>query len=126
MEAPKSPVEVVQALNRAWREEDASALAALLMPEVIVLTSSLEVAAEGREKTVESYLAFAREGRVKTFEEYDWREYIVGPTAVAAYRYRIEYERDGRWAQDQGNEVFWLLANGSSWWAACRLALFSG
>ena len=113
-------------MNRAWREEDASALAALLMPELIVLTSALELVADGREKTVESYLAFAREGRVKAFEEYDWREHIVGQTAVVAYRYRIEYERDGRRAQDQGSEVFWLLANGSSWWAVCRIALFSG
>ena len=126
MDSPMSPTEAIQTLNRAWRQEDAPALAALLRPDVIILTAALEVMAEGREETMESYLAFAREARVFTFDEYDWREHVVDQAAIVAYRYRIDYERADERRQDDGTEMFWLVNDGSSWRIACRVLLFSG
>ncbi len=123
MELRSRPADVIRALNHAWRTCDAEALAALLTPEVIVLTAAFDVVAEGREKTVESYISFAREARVLEFEEYDWNEHVLARIAIVTYRYRIEYQRADEHSQDRGNEMFVLVDDSSSWRASCRLLL---
>ena len=117
------PLELVQAINEAWREgRAAEALPELFAEEAVIVGPDLSRLAEGRTACVETYVKFAGDVDLVEFDEFDHRVDAFGPTAVVDYAYRAVYRRDGEELTDFGRDVILAVETEHGWRAAWRMA----
>jgi ketosteroid isomerase-like protein len=72
---------------------------------------------------VRSYRDFCRDARVHDFGTEDLRVDVVADTAVASYRFRIDYEYGGHRLQEEGREVQVMVREAGAWRSVWRTIL---
>ncbi len=113
-------VRIVRAINAAWVHGDAGEMADYLDERMVIVQPGFEQRLVGRQACVESYRAFASQAAIGRYDEGEVTVEVRGDTAIASYRYVIEYEIDGETYHDVGHDVFVLMGGDGGWRAVWR------
>ncbi len=117
------PIEVLTAVNRAWREGRLDDLRSFLHPDAVIVGPDLAPLGRGRDACVESYAQFLAAATVHQFDESRIRLDVYGHAAVVGYDHRIRYDMDGVAHDERGSEVLLLVRHDETWQVAWRLVL---
>jgi hypothetical protein len=94
-----------------------------LDPEVVLVQPGFSGRTEGRDAAIESYREFVNSAAIHAYEETDLSIDVRGHTAVATYRFEIDYELDGKAVHETGHDLFVFDRFGTRWRAVWRLLL---
>ncbi|MGZ3681124.1 MAG: nuclear transport factor 2 family protein [Ktedonobacterales bacterium] len=111
---------IVRAINAAWVHGNAGEMADYLDERMVIVQPGFEERLMGREACVESYREFANHAAIRQYDEGEVTVEVRGDTAIASYRYGIEYEMDGETYHDAGHDVFVLMHGDGGWRAVWR------
>ncbi|HEX8037485.1 MAG TPA: nuclear transport factor 2 family protein [Ktedonobacterales bacterium] len=111
---------IVGAINAAWVHGNAGEMAEYLDEGMVIVQPGFEEQVVGREACVESYREFASHAAIRQYDEGEVTVDVRGDTAIASYRYAIEYEMDGETYHDAGHDVFVLMRGDGGWHAVWR------
>lgn len=117
-EAAAAVLETVAAINTSWRAGRWDELGHHLHPEMVVLAPDGSQRLESREASIASYREFLEAAEILDYRESDHTVDLVGPTAVAVYRFDITYAMDGAELRDRGRDLFVFQRGGDGAWRA--------
>jgi ketosteroid isomerase-like protein len=116
-------VEVVRRVNDSWLSGDVEAMSSDLHESVVFAPPEPGARLEGREDAVGSYRDFTSSALIEAFTERDLTVDVVGGTAVATYRYELDWEADGEGHHDIGRDLLVLTRDGDRWLIAWRTTI---
>jgi len=116
--------ETLNAINRAWRQQDFSAMEALFDKDVVMKGPGMKEFGRGREAVIQSYVQFMAQSRVVEYEESNQAIDVWGDVAAATYDWAMTYEQKGRTSSDKGHDMFVFRRQSTGWVAVLRLILF--
>lgn len=115
--------DVVEKINQAWIDGHPESLKDLFHEDVIIRTSEFKIAGQGRDACVQSYVDFVSVARIIDVKITDPEVDAFGATAMAGYRFDIQYELEGKEHRDIGRDIFMLVKKAGQWKAAWRLLM---
>jgi ketosteroid isomerase-like protein len=115
--------QILKDINRAWTGGNPDELNQHFHDDMIIAQPGFGIRGEGRNACVESYKQFAGMANVQNLKESEMVILVWGDTAVASYRFDIEYELEGQSHQDAGYDLFVLARQGGKWLAVWRTIL---
>jgi ketosteroid isomerase-like protein len=97
--------DIVREINEAWLERRPADLARFLHDDIVIAPPSFQGHVQGRQAAVDSYEQFTAAATVHAadFDEADVRTW--GDTAVATYRFTLDYAMGGAHNHDTGWDV---------------------
>jgi len=112
--------DIVREINEAWLERRAADLARFLHDEIVIAPPGFQNHVRGRQAAVDSYEQFAAAATVHAadFDEPEVR--MWGDTAVATYRFALDYALGGARTQDTGWDVLVLRRAAGTWQVVWR------
>lgn len=120
-ESPEQEVRgVLAAIRTAWTSGRPDDLHGHFHPEMVILRPDFASRVEGREACVETFREFLRRAVVRRYDEHDLMVDVRGATAVATFRFEIEYELAGAVHHETGHDLFVLTRDDGRWLAVWR------
>jgi ketosteroid isomerase-like protein len=112
--------EIVREINEAWVERRPADLARFLDDQIVVAPPGFQGQVKGRQAALDSYDQFAAAATVHAadFDEPDVQAW--GDTAVAIYRFTLDYATGGARNQDTGWDVLVLRRTAGTWQVVWR------
>lgn len=107
-------------INSAWLEGRTSDLTEFFHPEMVTVSSDFQLRMKGRKGCIQSYEDFLAQAKVSKFRESDHVVDIWENTAVASYRYSVQYEMGGALQHDTGRDTFVFTLQDGRWVAVWR------
>jgi ketosteroid isomerase-like protein len=120
-----SAIEVVDAINTAWRTGRVDDLAAHFDPAAVIVGPGFQPLARGAEACVASYRDFLRVSIVHDYRQSALAVHESDDVAVVTFGWEMEYEQGGRRSRESGTDLFVLRRHGDGWlavWRAVTLA----
>lgn len=111
---------LVRSINEAWRNERLGELAGYLHDGMVMVFPGFSGRCAGKVACIDSYRAFARQAEVRSYDEDEVSIDLWDRTAVATYRFRIEYDMGGRTHRDEGRDVLVFNRGDDGWQAVWR------
>jgi ketosteroid isomerase-like protein len=102
-------------INRAWRTGRVEEMVEAFHDDVVVVQPGFGTRVSGREACVGSYAEFAAAARVHAYDESEHAVDVWGDTAVATYRFRIEYEIEGKTYLETGQDLLVFIRTSDGW-----------
>jgi hypothetical protein len=112
--------EVLRVINKAWVEGRPDDVEEWVRDDIVMAFPGFEGRSEGGESFVEGYREFLSQASILAFRELDVSIDVWGETAVASYRFEIEYEMAGESHRDSGHDVFVFTREPEGWRAVWR------
>ncbi|MFO7769366.1 MAG: nuclear transport factor 2 family protein [bacterium] len=119
-------IRAIRTTNEAWTSGEIERVQKLFHPAAVHVSPDFTRRVEGREAIVRSYEDFTRQAVTREFEEFDHSVDLFGDSAVATYRFRVTYERNGEARRVEGSEILVFRRMGQGWQAIWRTQLPSG
>lgn len=107
-------------INDAWRQGRHEELGQVFAENMVIEKPGFTERIEGREACAESYGHFMDHATVLHFEAADPVIDVWGDTALASYRFEIEYKAAGPVHRDAGRDVFVFARQENQWRAVWR------
>ena len=115
MPTPENAVRaVIRRMNAAWLDGRLDAVSACLAPGVVVVAPDGARVA-GRAAVVDSFRAYLLAATTHRFEERGLWVDVIGSTAVARLRFRVQYETEGRVYDEEGEDLLVLAEAEGAW-----------
>ena len=114
---------ILKSINAAWTKGHLDDLDKYFHEDMIIAQPGFGIRGEGKNACVDSYREFAGMASIQGLSESEHVVLVWGDTAVASYRFEIEYELDGQAHQDTGYDLFVFTRQGGAWLAAWRTIL---
>jgi uncharacterized protein (TIGR02246 family) len=111
---------VLRAINAAWTGGDAEAMRQYLDERIVMAQPGFEERLVGRQACIESYEDFARQARVHSYVESQTTVDVMGDTAVASYRFAIDYAMGDKQHHEAGHDLFVFARSDGRWRAVWR------
>ena len=92
--------QILKDINEAWTKGNTDDLNKYFHEDMIIAQPGFGIHGDGRNACVDSYKEFAAMASVQGLRESEHIVLVWGDTAVASYRFDIEYELDGQTHQD--------------------------
>lgn len=118
-------VEVVAAINAAWRTGKVDGLADYFDPAAMIVGPGYQPLARGAEACAASYRDFLRASVVHEYHQSDLRVHEVGGVAIVTFDWEMEYEQGGRRSRAAGSDLFVLRPVDEGWRAVWRAVTFA-
>jgi ketosteroid isomerase-like protein len=118
-------VEVVEAINSAWRTGRTDDLATYFAPDMVIVGPGYQPLVRGVEACVASYRDFLRASVVHHYHQSEVSVHEVGEVAVVTYRWEMDYEQGGQRSREAGTDLFVLRREGERWQAVWRAVTFA-
>ena len=112
--------ETLDAINAAWREGRLDELDDLLRPDVIYVAPGFSARLEGRDACIASYRDFLAAAEVHDYAADPPTVELFGNTAIATYRFEIDYSVAGQRSRESGHDLFVFTRDDGRWRAAWR------
>ena len=106
---------VVAGISTAWRAGRISELHDFFADDVVLIAPGARARVQGRVAVVETYREFAENTATQDYRELALALDVFGDTAVATYRYEIEWTRDGAQNKEAGSDVLVLSRRAGKW-----------
>jgi hypothetical protein len=114
---------ILKAINRAWTSGDTDDLSKYFHEDMIIAQPGFGIRGEGRSACVDSYKGFAGMASINALRESEHMVLVWGDTAVASYKFDVEYEMDGQSHRDAGYDLFVFTRLEGAWLAVWRTIL---
>jgi len=118
-----SPVEVVEAINAAWRTGRTDDLASSFAPEMLIVGPGYLPLAHGSDACIASYRDFLRASVTHEYSQSEVTVHEVSDLAVVTYRWEMDYEQRGRRSREEGTDLFVLRREADRWRAVTFAAV---
>ena len=115
--------QILKDINEAWTKGNTDDLNKYFHEDMIIAQPGFGIHGDGRNACVDSYKEFAGMASVQGLRESEHIVLVWGDTAVASYRFDIEYELDGQSHQDAGYDLFVFTRQDGNWLAVWRTIL---
>lgn len=112
--------EVVRAINEGWTGGRYHELGRYFHPEMVLALPGFEQRIEGRARIIDSYRDFGETSTLHAFEAKVPRVDVVGPTAVAATDFTIDYALEGARYRESGTDLLVLHRSPAGWQVVWR------
>lgn len=106
---------VVAGISTAWRTQRISELHDFFADDCVLIAPGARARIQGRVAVVETYREFAENTASQDYRELDLVVDVFAGTAVATYRYEIQWSRDGAQFKEAGTDVL-VLSRGDGKW----------
>lgn len=116
----------VREVNQAWIKGEFDVLNALVDPEIVLVTPGFGERVRGSDAYVSGHRDFVENAVIHDFAEHDIDVDVVGDSAVATYRYELDYERSGTRYNSSGRDLYVFRSVAGKWVAAWRTILEIG
>lgn len=116
-------VNVLRAINAAWTKGNTGELNKYFHEDMVIAQPGFGIHGEGRAACVNSYMEFADMASIQELKESQHVVLVWGGTAVASYKFEIDYEIDGQSHQDAGYDLFVFTREKGTWVAVWRTVL---
>jgi ketosteroid isomerase-like protein len=116
-------VQILKTINAAWTTGNTADLGKYFHEDMVIAQPGLGIHGEGKGACVDSYMEFAGMASIEKLEETQHVVLVWGDTAVASYKFDIEYELDGHSHQDAGYDLFVFNRTKGTWLAVWRTIL---
>lgn len=107
-------------INSAWLEGRTGELEQFFHPDMVTVSSDFQLRLKGRQGCIQSYDDFLTLAKIRNFKESDHVVDLWENTAVASYRYSMQYEIAGEVCLDTGRDTFVFSLQGDRWLAVWR------
>jgi ketosteroid isomerase-like protein len=118
-------VEVVGAINAAWRTGQTDDLATHFAPDMVIVGPGYVPLARGAAACVASYRDFLQASVVHDFRQSNLSAHVTGDVAVVTYGWEMDYEQGGQRSREVGTDLFVLRQEGGRWQAVWRAVTFA-
>jgi len=112
--------QILATINDAWRQGHPEELEQVFAEDMIIEKPGFNERIEGREACAKSYGHFMDHATVLHFEAEEPAVDVWGDTALASYRFEIEYKAAGPVHRDAGRDVFVFTRREGRWRAVWR------
>jgi uncharacterized protein (TIGR02246 family) len=106
---------VVAGISTAWRGKRISELHDFFADDVVLVVPGNRGRVVGRASVVETYREFAENTTTQDYRELDLHVDVFGETAIATYRYEIQWTREDQLLTEGGSDVLVLSRRGGKW-----------
>lgn len=115
--------EAVRSINRAWLGSRFDELETFVHPDIVLATPGVGERVRGGETYVAGHRDFVEGATIFDFSEDEIEVDLVDDTAVATYRYEIEYEHAGQRYRSTGRDLYVFRRLEGRWIAVWRTML---
>jgi ketosteroid isomerase-like protein len=113
----------VRLINEAWTSGSPDAMRRVLDPDVVFVRPRFVGRETGSEAAIGSYREFISRAQMRRYAESDLVIDVRGHTAVATYRWEVDYRMGELDHHETGRDLFVLERSGSGWKLVWRLLL---
>ncbi|MFH1943285.1 MAG: nuclear transport factor 2 family protein [bacterium] len=116
-------IEIEQALkniNSAWSKGRFEELEKYIHKDFIIAQPGFQHRGVGRETCIQSYRDFVSNATIHDFKESDFTIDIWGETAVASYRFEMDWEMNDKHFQESGHDLYVFIQKNNQWQAVWR------
>lgn len=115
--------QAVRDVNQAWINARYERLRELIDPDIVLATPGFGERVHGAEAYLSGHREFVESATIHSFAEDEIDVDILGSSAVATYRYRLDYERSGQRYESTGRDLFVFESTDGRWRAMWRTIL---
>jgi hypothetical protein len=112
--------EIIRQINQSWKEGHTERLKNYFHERMIIVSPDLKILGEGRDVCIKSYSDFLTQAKVKKYNESKPDVLVWGNTAVALYKYNVNWEMSGKSYEESGKDLFIFTFEGGKWLAVWR------
>ncbi|MBN1223985.1 MAG: nuclear transport factor 2 family protein [Candidatus Aminicenantes bacterium] len=114
---------ILKGINDAWINGHTEDLAEFFHEDIVVTGPGFRGGGTGRKACVASYEEFINIADIKDVKESELSINVWNDTAVAHYKFEIDYEIAGKDYHDSGYDLFVFARNEGKWLAVWRTIL---
>lgn len=114
---------VVRAITDAWRGGRYEDLERYFHPEMVLAMPGFVERIDGRAPIIDSYRDFGAKATMHGFEAGEPQVDRVGPTAISAMDFEIDYEYEGTRSREAGTDLLVLQRDEEGWRVVWRTVL---
>jgi ketosteroid isomerase-like protein len=112
--------ETLTRINQAWTQGHPEDLEKYFHEDMVIAAPGFRGGGKGKATCVASYARFAERATMKNFEESEHAIDVWGDTAVAVYRFQLDYEMEGSERTESGYDVYVFTRQDGKWLAVWR------
>jgi len=105
----------LQHINNAWTQGHLTELGKYFHDNMVIQGPGFHDAIKGKRNCVKHYEDFSTHTNIISFKD---SEYVIncwGSTAVASYKFDIEFEADGNTREESGHELYTFVEEANVW-----------
>ncbi|MBI3845468.1 MAG: nuclear transport factor 2 family protein [Planctomycetes bacterium] len=111
---------IVRAINVAWTKGRPKDVGRYFHPDVVFVAPGFRGTVRGRAACVKSFVEFCRVATVRRFRTMAASVDAIVATAVASYRFEIDYEIGGKRCSESGHDLWVFERRRGKWRAVWR------
>ena len=111
----KNVENILRSINKSWSEGRSQDLAHYFHDDMIIQGPGLQDTIKGQHNCIKHYEGFASHSNFKDFKSSDYTVNVWDNTAIASYRFDIEFEADGEIRKESGHELYSFLREDDEW-----------
>lgn len=115
--------QLLKKINEAWVNGRSEELEEYFHEDIVIAQAGLQPRGTGKKACVDSYKEFIRHANILGLKESDHYIGVWGDTAVASYKFEIDYEINGAEHHDSGVDLFVFARQRGNWRAVWRTIL---
>ncbi|UCC39332.1 MAG: nuclear transport factor 2 family protein [Candidatus Aminicenantes bacterium] len=112
--------ELLSNISKAWTKGHPEELEGFFHEEMVITGPGFKGGGRGKSECVKSYKDFITHATIREVKESEHMIDVWGSTAVASYRFEIDYEVGGERHNDAGHDLFVFAREGGKWLAVWR------
>jgi ketosteroid isomerase-like protein len=114
---------ILKNITAAWAGGHPGKLQEYFHDDMVIAQPGLGVRGRGKRACVDSYRQFIGQATIRGIKECDHHIDAWGDTAVASYRFEIDYRMGGQEHHDSGVDLFVFIRQEGTWLAVWRTIL---
>lgn len=114
-QAEKDIENAVREINKSWTQGQLNELEKYFHSDMVIQGPGFQSSIKGNRNCVKHYEDFSTHTRIKNYTDSDYIVNVWDKTAVASYKFDIEFESDGEIRKESGREVYTFLREGDAW-----------
>ena len=115
--------QLIKKINQTWLKGRPQELKAYFHPDIQFAGLNLEIMGSGRQVCIESYQDFVNKAAIIKYNQSDPDIQVWGYSALAKYKFSIEYEMNGKRLADSGFDLFLFTYSEGRWQAVWRMLI---
>jgi hypothetical protein len=117
---------MLKRINDAWVKGRTDDLEEFFHEQMVIAHPGSGSQGRGRQACVESYRTFTSQATVRRLKESHHHIDVWDDTAVATYRFELDYEMKGETHRDVGTDLFVFVRQQNKWRAVWRTIIPQG
>ncbi len=106
---------VLKNINKSWTQGHPKDLEKYFHSDMVIQGPGFQSAIKGKSDCVKHYEDFSAHTNIKNIKDSEYVINIWDKTAVASYKFDIEFETDGEIRKESGYELYTFLRESNVW-----------